>query len=80
MFSSRRAALVLEWSLLGSGSVVGRITEEHLSEAEKSFPGIQDMYAGLDQKPKTFLQLVWLYESDRVDCPASISFAASASA
>jgi len=43
--------------------VVGRITEEHLVEAEKTFPGIAAMYSELEDKPLTFLQLVWLYES-----------------
>jgi len=43
-------------------NVVGRITEQHLSEAEKSFPGIIDIYDGLSTKPVTFLQLVWIYE------------------
>ena len=45
------------------GGVVGRITEEHLSEAEKTFPGIIEIYEGLVTKPATFLQLVWIYES-----------------
>lgn len=43
--------------------VVGRITEEHLNEAEKTFPGIEAMYWALERKPATFLQLVWLYEA-----------------
>jgi hypothetical protein len=43
--------------------VVGRITEEHLSEAEKTFPGIGRMYRRMSDKPATFLQLVWRYES-----------------
>jgi hypothetical protein len=43
--------------------VVGRITEEHLSEAEKTFPGIGRMYDAMSDKPATFLQLVWRYES-----------------
>jgi len=43
--------------------VVGRITEKHLSEAEKTFPGIADMYGALRSKPATFLQLVWIYET-----------------
>lgn len=42
--------------------VVGRITENDLSEAEKSFPGIIAIYQGLETKPLTFLQLVYLYE------------------
>lgn len=45
------------------GNVVGRITEKHLVEAEKTFPGIADMYEGLRSKPATFLQLVWIYET-----------------
>jgi len=43
--------------------VVGRITEKHLAEAEKTFPGIADMYQALPSKPATFLQLVWIYET-----------------
>ncbi len=43
--------------------MVGRITEEHLSEAEKTFPGIGRMYRAMSDKPATFLQLVWKYES-----------------
>ena len=42
--------------------VLGRITEKDLSEAEKSFPGIIEIYQGLKTKPLTFLQLVYLYE------------------
>ena len=40
----------------------GRITEIHLDEAEKTFPGISLLYQGLVKKPLTFLQLVYLYE------------------
>lgn len=40
----------------------GRITEKHLGLAEDTFPGIAELYATLDDKPATFLQLVWLYE------------------
>ena len=43
--------------------MVGRITEQHLSEAEKTFPGIMEMYSELASKPATFLQLVWIYET-----------------
>jgi hypothetical protein len=43
--------------------VQGRITEKHLFLAESSFPGIAELYWTLDKKPKTFLQLVWMYES-----------------
>ena len=44
-------------------SVVGRITEDHLSEAEKTFPGIGRLYRRMSVKPATFLQLVWHYET-----------------
>jgi len=30
--------------------------------AESSFPGITRFYASLDEKPATFLQLVWAFE------------------
>lgn len=40
----------------------GRITEKHLAQAERSFPGICEVYDCLPKKPATFLQLVWLYE------------------
>jgi hypothetical protein len=43
--------------------VVGRITEKHLGEAEKTFPGIRRMYRAMPDKPATFLQLVWRYEA-----------------
>jgi hypothetical protein len=43
--------------------MVGRITEKHLSEAEKTFPGIMAMYSAMSDKPATFLQLVWAYEA-----------------
>ena len=55
----------MEQLLLRPAPVVGRITEEHLSEAEKTFPGIGEMYEALDRKPVTFLQLLWLYEAEQ---------------
>ena len=42
--------------------VQGRITERQLPLAERSFPGITRFYASLDEKPVTFLQLLWAYE------------------
>jgi hypothetical protein len=44
-------------------TVVGRITEQHLDEAEKTFPGICSLYRGMSVKPATFLQLLWHYET-----------------
>lgn len=49
-----------------SGDVVGRITEEHLSLAERSFPGILALYQSMKDKPQTFLQLLWNYETRAV--------------
>lgn len=43
--------------------MVGRITEAHLFEAEKTFPGICRLYRRMSVKPRTFLQLVWHYET-----------------
>jgi len=45
--------------------VQGRITERQLPLAERSFPGISRFYAQLDDKPATFLQLVWAFEANR---------------
>jgi hypothetical protein len=44
--------------------VQGRITERHLDLAEQSFPGIGAVYRNLRSKPLTFLDLVWIYETD----------------
>jgi len=51
--------------LVAASAVQGRITERQLPLAERSFPGISRFYAELDDKPATFLQLVWAYEADR---------------
>ena len=40
----------------------GRITEEHLAMAERTFPGISRVYSRMRNKPPTFLHLVWAYE------------------
>jgi hypothetical protein len=51
------------------GAVQGRITEQHLPEAERSMPGITRFYARLDEKPATFLDLLWAFEgSKRARC------------
>jgi hypothetical protein len=46
--------------------VQGRITEHQLPLAERSFPGISQYYASLENKPVTFLQLVWAFEGTKV--------------
>jgi hypothetical protein len=43
--------------------VQGRITESHLPQAEQSSPGITRFYESLDEKPATFLDLLWAFES-----------------
>jgi len=55
--------------------VVGRITEKHLNEAEKTFPGIAAMYEAMPSKPMTFLQLVWIYEASLAQDQAEIAAA-----
>ncbi len=39
----------------------GFITDANLDLAEEEFPGIGKVYDALTDKPRTFLQLVWLY-------------------
>lgn len=48
--------------------VQGRITERQLPLAERSFPGITRFYASLDEKPVTFLQLLWAFEGRKQGC------------
>jgi hypothetical protein len=43
-------------------AVQGRITESHLPQAEESSPGITRFYEELDEKPATFLDLLWAFE------------------
>jgi hypothetical protein len=42
--------------------MVGFITERDLEQAEQSFPGIRAFFAGLQRKPRTFLELIAQYE------------------
>jgi hypothetical protein len=58
----RKERPLLERGLRGRPVVRGRITEAQLPLAEESFPGICDVYAALDLKPATFLQLLFIYE------------------
>jgi hypothetical protein len=52
--------------LNGAQTMTGRITERHLPQAERCFPGIRRFYNGLSHKPATFLQLVWAYEAEQM--------------
>lgn len=45
--------------------MVGRITSRQLPLAEKTCPGIGALYRELEDKPATFLQLLWIYEARR---------------
>jgi len=52
--------------------VQGFITDANLELAEEEFPGIGDVYDRLAVKPRTFLQLVWLYLGPReLGCSAA---------
>ena len=42
--------------------MVGFITERDLDQAEEAFPGIQHFFETLTSKPRTFLELVSLFE------------------
>ena len=57
----------VEQFLLIAPDVQGRITETQLPLAEKSFPGISEMYNSMQKKPATFLQLLWMYQSAQRD-------------
>jgi hypothetical protein len=39
----------------------GLITENDLPEIEEAFPGIWSFYQELDEKPCTFLELMWRF-------------------
>jgi hypothetical protein len=62
---TRSVDVSIRWNgdCLMQAVVVGRITEAHLSEAEKTFPGICRLYRRMPVKPATFLQLLWHYET-----------------
>jgi hypothetical protein len=42
--------------------MAGFITERELGEADEAFPGIKRFFESLRRKPRTFLNLVALYE------------------
>ena len=46
--------------------LTGIVTESDLAQIEESFPGIWGYYLELDDKPCTFLELVWRFS--RVRC------------
>jgi hypothetical protein len=51
--------LQLPWTMQGL------LTERNLPAAEETFPGIGTLYETLRKKPRTFLELVWIYEAKR---------------
>jgi hypothetical protein len=57
-------------------AVTGRITARHLPLAEKSCPGIGELYRELADKPATFLQLLWIYEARRAGVQSKPAVAA----
>ncbi len=54
--------------VLRPAAVQGRITERQLPMAEECFPGISRFYKSLDDKPQTFLQLLWAYQGQAAPC------------
>ena len=42
--------------------MVGYITERELEQADEAFPGIARFFESLSRKPRTFLELVALFE------------------
>ena len=49
--------------------MLGFINLEHLPVAENEFPGISEFYFSLEEKPMTFLELVWLYHKAISEIP-----------
>jgi hypothetical protein len=39
----------------------GMVTEKDFAVADRVFPGIVRFFESLERKPKTFLELVWLF-------------------
>ncbi len=56
----------------------GFITERHLDEAEEAFPGILVFWRALPHKPRTFLELVALFDGWRRARPPRTSSRARA--
>jgi hypothetical protein len=46
----------------------GFVTERDFEQVEEAFPGICRFYRALIVKPRTFLELVWLYSGDENAC------------
>jgi hypothetical protein len=49
-------------ALFGGAMMVGMITERDLEQADQAFPGILRFFESLSRKPRTFLQLVALFQ------------------
>ncbi len=45
----------------------GFVTERHFALAEKEFPGISHFYATCSPKPRTFLELLTLFQDAEPD-------------
>src|SRR5688572_5266145 len=52
-------------------AVQGRITQRQLPQAEESSPGITRFYESLDEKPATFLDLLWAFEGQGRSCKST---------
>ena len=42
--------------------MVGFITEQNLEQAEEAFPGIRNLFEALPRKPRTFLELLAVFQ------------------
>jgi hypothetical protein len=45
------------------GMMIGVITDAHLSQAEREFPGITEFYLACRNRPRTFLELAWRFQA-----------------
>jgi hypothetical protein len=53
----------------------GLITEKDFEKVDECFPGIVRYYRELQDKPATFLELLWGYLHDRQRCPETVKVA-----
>jgi hypothetical protein len=50
----------------------GFITEKDFEKVDECFPGILHYYLELEDKPETFLELVWSFTHRECGCPETV--------
>jgi len=55
----------------------GFITEKDFEKVDECFPGIVRYYRELQEKPRTFLELLWGFTHQQCPCPETVQVAAT---